>query len=124
MTGPRLMAVGDEPPPLRSTPPRPKGRPHDKTGRFAVLNAFLDFTLRDLDRAAAAVWLILYRDTKADGLARTAQTDLARRAGVDVRTVRRACGKLADRGLLTVVRRGGLRSGLSTYRVHPLAKPP
>jgi len=53
---------------------------------------------------------------------RTAQTDLARRAGVDVRTVRRAIGKLRDRGLLVVVNRGGLRRGVSTYRVRPLTK--
>jgi len=85
-----------------------------------VLNHFVDFTLRDLDRAELAVWLILYRDTKADGLVRTAQTDLARRAGVDVRTVRRAIRKLVGRGLLVVVNRGGLRRGVSTYRVRPL----
>ena len=120
-----IVKVGDEPRPLRSpAPSTKKSRGTVTTGRFAVLNAFLDFTLRDLDRAAAFVWLLLYRDTKPDGVARTSQADLARRAGVDVRTVRRATRTLVGRGLLTVVHRGSLRSGLSTYRVHPLDRPP
>lgn len=120
MSAPPVLSVGDEPPRLQ----KPRSRPAatGKGGRFAVLNGFVDFTLRDLDRAELAVWLILYRDTKADGLVRTAQTDLARRAGVAVRTVRRAVGKLHDRGLLVVVNRGGLRRGVSTYRVRPLTK--
>jgi hypothetical protein len=133
---PGILNVGDEPPPLVTTKakPSPNGangtrRPsptvvNGKAGRFAVLNSFLDFTLRDLDRAAATVWLLLYRDTKADGLARTSQADLARRAGVKPRSVVRAVAKLRSFGLLTVVRQGGLRRGPSSYRVHPLAKPP
>ena len=121
----RIIVVGQEPPSLRTASTKsPKSRSGAKSGRFGVLNAFIDFTLRDLDRASAVVWLLLYRDTKADGLARTAQSDLATRAGVNVRTVRRACAELEVRKLLTVVHRGGLRSGLSTYRVHPLAKQP
>ena len=31
------------------------------------------------------VWLVLYRDTK-DGVAKTSQADIARRAGISVRT--------------------------------------
>jgi DNA-binding MarR family transcriptional regulator len=71
-----------------------------------------------LSRAEIAVWLILYRDTK-DGVARTAQSDLARRAGVNERTVRRAIKKLVRKGLLEVVRQGGLVQGMSVYRVKP-----
>lgn len=87
--------------------------------RFATLNAFADATLRDLDRAEIAVWLLLFRDTKPEGLARTSQADLARRAGVTTRTVERSIRKLARAGLLTLVHRGGLSRGPSTYRIHP-----
>jgi hypothetical protein len=95
-----------------------------RTGeRFAVLNAFVDFTLRELTRAEIAVWFVLYRDTKAaDGLARTSQADLARRAGVNLGTAKRAVARLCRRGLLTVVFRGSLRRGPSAYRVRPLTK--
>ena len=86
-------------------------------GRFAVLNGFVDGVMGSLPRAAALTWVCLWRDTKPDGLARTAVTDLARRVGGDRRTVLRALRLLADRGLLEVVRRGGLGRGLSTYRV-------
>ena len=94
------------------------------TGRFHQINNFADFTLATLDRAQIAVWLLLWRDTKPEGLARTSQTDLARRAGVSARTVERAVKSLAAAGLLTVVYRGGLRKGPSKYRVHALPKEP
>jgi hypothetical protein len=98
------------------------GRPKRKAGgRFAALNAFIDATLRGLPRADVAVWLVLYRDTKADGLARTSQADMARRAGIDGRSVRRALRRLERAGLVTVVRRGGLRQGPSNYRIRPFA---
>jgi hypothetical protein len=94
-----------------------------RTGeRFATLNAFVDFTLRELTRAEIAVWLALYRDTKPDGLTRTSQADLARRAGVNLGTAKRTVARLCRRGLLTVVFRGSLRRGPSAYRVRPLTK--
>ena len=87
------------------------------SGRFAVLNGFVDGVMGTLPRAAALSWLCLYRDTKPDGLARTAVADLARRVGVDRSTVLRALPLLVERGLLEVVRRGGLGRGVSVYRV-------
>jgi hypothetical protein len=107
--------------PATSPLPRPAGREKAKraAGRFASLNAFLDATLRHLTRTEAAVWLLLFRDTKADGLARTGQADLARRAGCNVGTVKRALAKLAGRGLLIVVRRGRIGAGPSIYRLRP-----
>jgi DNA-binding GntR family transcriptional regulator len=59
----------------------------------------------------------LWRDTKPDGLARTAVADLARRIGNDRSTVIRALRLLVERGRLEVVRRGGLGRGVSVYRV-------
>jgi hypothetical protein len=85
--------------------------------RFAEINGFIDFTLADLTRAAVAVWLILWRDTKPDGLARTGQADLGRRAGMSERSVRAAIDELIGAKVLKVVRRGGVRVGASTYRV-------
>jgi hypothetical protein len=85
-------------------------------GRFEVLNRFVDFTLADLRRNEITVWLILYRDSR-DGIAKTSQADIARRAGVSDRTVRRALTQLESRGLLKAVHRGGLNRGCSSYRV-------
>jgi hypothetical protein len=98
------------------------GRTHARrsrkhSGRFAVLNGFVDGIMGTLPRAAALVWVCLWRDTKPDGLARTAVTDLAGRIGSDRRSVLRALRLLGDRGLLEVVRRGGLGRGVSAYRV-------
>lgn len=125
----RIIAVGEEPPPLTPKPqaagrqlPEKHGKAKGKAAeRFAVLNSFVDFTLADLARAEIAVWLILYRDTR-EGTARTAVSDLARRAGCDRTTVFRALRRLETRGLVKVVHRGGLGKGASRYRVRPFLK--
>jgi len=99
-------------------PVKPKRR--TRSERFAVLNAFVDCALADMTGAEAKVWLILFRDTKAEGMARTGQTDIASRAGIDARSVRRALDTLRSKGMVKVVRRGQLNAGPSTYRVHPV----
>lgn len=137
---PRILPGCSVLPPMTPRRPTANGTPRDdkidasdktktkakrKSGdRFAVLNAFIDFTMNELDRAEMAVWFALYRDTKPDGLARTSQADLARRAGTTDRTVRRAIAGLKQRRLLKIVHRGGLQRGTSTYRVLPLIRPP
>ena len=128
----RVLPPGAVLPPLvtadagKGAPTRPAGRKGGRTharrrqrhyGRFAALNGFVDGVMGTLPRAAALVWVCLWRDTKPDGLARTAVTDLAHRVGGDRRTVLRALRLLTDRGLLEVVRRGGLGRGVSAYRV-------
>jgi len=90
--------------------------------RFEMLNKFADFTAGKLNRSELLVWLTLYRDTR-DGIAKTGQADLARRTGLGERTVRWALDRLERRGLLVVVRQGGLRRGPSNYRVQPLEMP-
>lgn len=126
MAMPRILAVGQEPPPLpvpeeasKARVTRVNGVPGDvkQNGRFAVINRFADFALTGLTRAEICTWLLLWRDTKPDGLARTSQVDLARRAGINVRTVKRALRSLIDAGLIVIVCQGGLRNGPSTYRV-------
>jgi len=130
---PRIIPVGEEPPPFDPTPPKPrkptpgkaskpKGLAHKRkaVGRFRVLNSFVDFTLAELSRAEIAVWLILYRDTR-EGEAQTAMADLARRAGCSRRAVVSAVQRLESLGLLKVVRRGVFRCGASVYCCLPLA---
>jgi hypothetical protein len=97
---------------------KPKGKA--SAGRFQSINAFIDATMGTLPPAARAAWLILWRDTKPNGLAATSQMSMARRAGISDRSVRNALGLLEERGLVTVVHRGSLRRGVSTYRVRPL----
>ena len=104
-------------PPAKAKPKRKASR--KKTAdRFRLLNAFVDFAAGELSRAELLVWLILYRDTR-DGVARTSQAYIARRAGCSDRTVRRTLEQLRRRGLLTVAYQGGIKRGPSAYRVHP-----
>jgi hypothetical protein len=107
----------EAPSPASATKPKRQSR----SERFAVLNAFTDFALANLSRAEIAVWLVLYRDTR-DGTARTSYDDIARRAGLNRRNVGRAIRRLEGRGLLKVVHRGGLRQGVSRYRVRGLSQ--
>lgn len=105
-----------------ATRPAPPAKPKrgTRSERFAMLNAFADAGLADLTGAEVKVWVILFRDTKAaTGTARTGQADIARRAGLKVRTVRRTLAGLEAKGRVTVVRRGRLNTGPSVYRVHP-----
>ena len=100
--------------------PAPTAKPKRRGERFALLNVFTDCALADLTGAETKVWLILFRDAKAaTGTARTGQADIARRAGLEPRTVRRALASLQAKGMVSVVRRGRLNAGPSTYRVHP-----
>ena len=125
---PRPLQVGEDPPAMltkeeieRTAARRPK--PKGKAGnRFAVMNAFIDFTMAGLPHPCRSVWVVLWRDTSPDGLARTAQADIARRIGMSVPTVKRAVGKLESLGLVTVAYRGGLGGRLSVYRVNPLPR--
>jgi hypothetical protein len=100
------------------TPPTPKagGRKRARC-RFTEINEFIDFTMAKLTPAARSVWLILWRDTKPNGQARTGQKDLARRAGVSDRAVRDALVELTGVGVVKVVRKGRIGIGPSTYRV-------
>ena len=101
-------------------PARPAGPAKRKgTGhRFALLNAVTDFDLAGFTGAEAKVWLVLFRDTKAkSGTARTGQADIARRAGLSERGVRKALVALQAKGLVRVARRGRLNAGPSHYRL-------
>lgn len=100
-----------------------QNRTKGTSDRFAAINAFVDFTLGSLSRNEVAVWLILWRDTKNE-TARTAQTDIARRAGIARRTVVRIIPALEAKGLLRTVHQGGLNRGTNVYRVLPITKPP
>jgi DNA-binding transcriptional ArsR family regulator len=123
--GPRILAVGEEPPAL-DPKPRTERRPADPeekakgkrtaAGRFRTLNAFVDFTLAELGRAEIAVWLVLFRDCR-DGVVCTGQMDIANRAGIGRRSVYNALRRLERLGLVRVVRQGRLGSGPSSYRL-------
>jgi hypothetical protein len=88
-----------------------------------MLNTFVDEGMRLLSAHEAAVWFVLYRDTKPDGIARTAVDDIARRGGIGRRTVLRALKRLEGLRMLRVVRRGGLNRGPSAYRILPFPAP-
>jgi hypothetical protein len=100
--------------------PTPKRR--SRSERFAVFNTFIDVTVAHLTGAETKCWMILFRDTKKTGTARTGQLDLARRAGLSRRGVQVALDKLSAKGLVTIVRRGQLNAGPSVYRVHPVGR--
>ncbi len=99
--------------------PSPTRKRQARSERFAIFNAFTDYSMANLTGAEVKVWMILFRDTKAaTGIARTGQADIARRAGVSVRAVKNALAKLRAKGLVRSVHRGRLHGGPSSYRVH------
>lgn len=121
-----LPPMETEPVPITKAKPNRegKGKPSAKrktSDRFGTLNQFVDCSMGGLKRSELATWLVLYRDTR-NGTAATAQTDIARRAGLSVRAVKTAVHSLKKRGLLTVIYTGGLNRGPSRYRVESAPK--
>lgn len=92
--------------------------------RFQSINHFVDIAMRNLSDRAAKAWLVLWRDTKPNGVARTAISDLARRMGCSIATAKRAVAELRKLRLLEIDSRGGLGRGPSTYRLTSKANPP
>lgn len=132
MNEPRIIPGSAVLPPMAGPMPRPlanpgapgKGKPGQRTtgDRFTVLNAFADYGARLVNPTAQACWWIIYRETKPDGLARASHGRIAGCIGVSRHTALRAMRRLERAGLLTVVKRGGLRGGASVYRVHGIPK--
>jgi hypothetical protein len=90
--------------------------------RFEILNAFIDqgIVTAGLTAHEALVWMVLYRDTRPNGFARTSVDEIARRAGIGRRTVLRAVARLKQLKMLRVVKQGGLNRGASSYAVFPV----
>lgn len=118
MTPEELRAAGIErPEPERGgTQAKRKGKARHSE-RFAVLNAFVDGRMAGLSGTQVKTWLCLFRDARG-GVACTGQTWIARRVGLDERTVRRALQALERAGLIRRVYRGGPGKGASRYRIH------
>ncbi len=103
---------------IRSGAPQQPSASHSK-GRFQVINDFVDNTMKELESRASLAWFTLWRNTKPNGLAKIAMSDLARRMGCSKYTAKRAIKDLKEAGLLTVVAVGGKYRGVSTYRLKP-----
>lgn len=123
LTGCSVLPPHEPGPAIQNMPPEMAKKPKNTAQRFGTINEFVDCSLADLSRAEALTWVVLWRDTK-NGTARTSSADIARRIGVDRRTVTNAIAGLRERGLLSLVHRGGMNQGVSVHRVCPLSKPP
>lgn len=86
--------------------------------RFKTMNEFVDQSARLVDTTAQAVWLVLFREVRANGIGKVSFGQIAECIGVSRRTVIRAVQHLEEAKLVTVVQRGRMSGGPSTYRVH------
>ncbi len=114
-------AIGKQRPNKPNQTRRPSKSPDAKdsrqSSRFASINTFVDITMRGLSGRASLAWVVLWRDTKPNGIARTGITDLARRMGCSTATAKRALAELRTRKLIEVADRGRLGGGPSSYRL-------
>ena len=125
---PRIIKVGEEPPPMTTARPTPSASSRREpkgpakqgkaaaSSRFNVLNTLVDATLAHLSRNEIACWLVLFRDTHGRD-ASTGLADLARRAGCSRRTAIRTLQRLQAAGLVRRLKRGSASAGVSRYRV-------
>jgi hypothetical protein len=105
---------------IADPPERRKTTKRQSRLRFEILNEFVDRGMANLTPHQAVVWMVLYRDTKPDGIARTSIVDIARRGGIARRTVINSIACLRQLKMLRVVKRGGLNRGTSAYAVFPI----
>jgi len=89
---------------------------HSKS-RFEVINDFVDNTMQTLEFRASLAWFTLWRNTKPNGLAKIAISDLARRMGCSQATAKRAIKDLKLAGLLKLVALGSKGRGVNTYKL-------
>lgn len=83
----------------RSASPKVKAKE-----RWLTVNEFIDFSMRDLTPVQIKVWMILFRDTKKNGWAKTTMRDMAVRAGAGLKFINKAVKDLEAKGLLKVKR--------------------
>ena len=105
-----------------NTADTPQGKGHRKhpkrtSDRWKTLNEFVDVTMATLTPRQLKVWLVLFRDVGKNGIARTAQTYIAKRTGLRRPTVSTVISELEVMGLIRVIHAGGLNRGLSQYEV-------
>ena len=86
-------------------------------GRFQAINDFVDNTMQTLEFRASLAWFTLWRNTKPNGLAKIAISDLARRIGCSQATAKRAIKDLKLAGLLKLVALGSKGRGVNTYKL-------
>lgn len=108
---------------IKRTPPTPKKKSTKYHERWIHFNRLIDFEQRHLTDSEFRVLLTLFRDAR-NGIARTAQTDLAQRTGKCRGTIVRATKKLVQKGLIEIARQGGLigpegKQEMSQYRIKP-----
>ena len=89
--------------------------------RWMLFNRLIDVEQRRLTDSEFRVLLTLFRDTK-NGIAQTAQSDLAMRTGKCRGTIVRAIKRLVEKDLIEIATQGGLfgpegKKEVSEYRV-------
>lgn len=90
--------------------------------RWWAITEFIDGTARGLSNAEIVTWILLWRDTKKNGLAKTSISYLAERSGMSKRRIQQSLELLIENGLVKRVKRGGMAKGkqwLSLWKVWP-----
>ena len=88
--------------------------------RWALLNRFVDEGMAGLELSDVAVWVALFRNAGADGVATVARARLEALTGCKHNTLTVALRRLINAGWVARLRRGGPSGGCAVYRVqHP-----
>jgi hypothetical protein len=90
--------------------------------RWMLLNAFVDAGMAGLEISDAVVWLALFRNARADGVATVARVRLVEITGLAPNTITTSIGRLVAAGWIERLRRGGPSGGIAVYRLQPLEK--
>lgn len=108
-------------PPVEESSPSLEKKSTKYHERWMLFNRLIDVEQRRLTDSEFRVLLTLFRDSK-NGIARTAQSDLAKRTGKCRGTIVRAIKKLIEKDIIEIVTQGGLfgpegQKEVSQYRI-------
>lgn len=103
------------------TNPQLNRRRAPRSPRWTMLNAFIDHRQRQLTSSSVRVWLVLFRESKPDGLARVTIAQIAVSAGICTRSVDNGLRELRDKRFVVLVSRGNRNKGPNIYRLRPIS---
>lgn len=85
--------------------------------RWTLLNAFVDRGMAGLKFSDVAVWMALFRNSNADGVATVARTRIKALTGCDIKTIAGALSRLTAEHWAVRIQRGGPVGGMAVYRL-------
>lgn len=100
--------------------PKQNGHKPANSPRWQLLNSFVDFGQRQIPSRAVRVWLAMFRKANRNGVVQIGVEEMAKKAGVEDRTIFNALRDLEDAKFIHQTSRGNRNKGVSRFQLLPI----